>query len=325
MKLVVLDGFTANPGDITPQPFMHLCDAEGHPIETVIYDRTSPHQLLSRAEGAQMLLTNKVVLTRETMERLPLLRYIGVLATGYNVVDVEAARQRGIIVTNNPAYSTAAVAEMVVAHLLHITHHVGEHSQAVRSGRWQSAPDFCFWDTPLIELSGRRLCIVGVGNTGRAVARIALSMGMQVMAWSSKSEEELAAMGIGKAQSLEQLFREADVLSLHCPLTPETHHLVRRETLAWMKPSAILINTGRGPLVNESDLAEALNAGRLYAAGVDVLTEEPPRQGSPLITARNCFITPHIAWATYEARQRLLAITLRNVQAFLRGKPENVV
>ena len=325
MRLVVLDGFTANPGDISSAPFHRLTDAAGQPVTVEIFPRTAPDQLLQRAAGAQMLLTNKVVISAQDMEQLPQLRYVGVLATGYNVVDTDEAHRRGIVVTNIPAYSTDSVAQMVFAHLLHITHHVAEHSQAVHEGRWQSAPDFCFTLTPLLELSGRRMGIVGMGHIGQAVARIARAMGMQVMALSSKSSQELAALGAAKAESLEQLFRQSDVLSLHCPLTPETHHLVCRETLRWLRPSSILINTGRGPLVDEAALAEALRQGRLLAAGLDVLTEEPPRQGSPLIGCPRCFITPHIAWATLQARERLQQTALQNVQAFLRGEPQNCV
>ncbi len=325
MKLVTLDGFAANPGDIDLAAWHALADAEGRPLEMETYDRTAPDEVLLRARDAELLLTNKTVLDANILQQLPRLRYIGVLATGYNVVDTEAARQRGVVVTNIPAYSTMSVAQMVFAHLLHITHHVAEHSGAVHVGRWQSASDFCFWDYPLIELAGQTMGIVGLGNTGLATARIAQAFGMKVMAWSSKSGEVLAELGIGKAESLEQLFREADVLSLHCPLTPETRHIVCRETLQWMKPSAILINTGRGPLVDEQALADALRAHQLFAAGIDVLTQEPPVQGSPLIGLENCSITPHIAWATLQARRRLWQTALANVQAFLRGAPQNVV
>lgn len=318
MKIVVLDGFAANPGDISWEPWHALG-------EVVIYDRTAPAEVVGRCEGAEVVLTNKVVLDAAVLAQLPALRYVGVLATGYNVVDVEAAHGRGIVVTNIPAYSTASVAQMVFAHLLNITHHVAQHAEAVAAGAWQHATDFCFWQSPLIELAGRTLCIVGVGNTGLATARIAQAMGMNVVAYSSKSADQLAALGIAKADSLEQLFAEADVLSLHCPLTPQTHHLVNAERLQLMKPEAIVINTGRGPLVDEAALADALNADRLYAAGIDVLTQEPPRQGSPLIGARNCYITPHIAWATQAARQRLMQIALDNVRAFACGKPQNEV
>lgn len=317
-KIVVLDGYAANPGDISWEPWQTLG-------ELVVYDRTSPAEVVERAQGAEMVLTNKVILSAEVLRQLPDLRYVGVLATGYNVVDLDVAKSQGVIVTNIPAYSTASVAQMVFAHLLNITHQVAAHAQSVAEGAWQTSTDFCYWNTPLIELDGLTLGIVGLGNTGLATARIALAMGMKVMAYSSKSAEALQQLGIIKAESYQQLFSDADVLSLHCPLTPETHHLVNAERIGWMKPSAILINTGRGPLVDEQALADALNQKRVYAAGVDVLTQEPPRQGSPLIGARNCYITPHIAWATSAARKRLMQVALENVAAYLGGKPQNVV
>ena len=318
MKIVELDGYAANPGDLSWDGFKELG-------ELTVYDRTAPEDVLERAKGAQVILTNKVVITEELMDQLPELQYIGVLATGYNVVDIPAARRRGIVVTNIPAYSTMSVAQMIIAHLLNITNQVALHSEAVRQGEWQRNKDFSFSLTPLIELDGKTLGIVGLGNTGTATARIALSLGMRVLAYSSKSAEALQQMGIEKAENYEQLFREADVLSLHCPLTEETKHLVNVERLKLMKPTAILINTGRGPLIDEEALGDALNEGRIMAAGVDVLQEEPPRKGSPLISARNCYITPHIAWATQAARERLLNIALANVKAFLNGKPQNVV
>ena len=318
MKIVELDGYAANPGDLSWDGFRELG-------ELTVYDRTAPEDVLERAKGAQVILTNKVVITAELMDQLPDLRYIGVLATGYNVVDIPAARKRGIVVTNIPAYSTMSVAQMVMAHLLNITNQVALHSVAVKQGEWQRNKDFSFSLTPLIELDGKTLGIVGLGNTGTATARIAQSLGMRVLAYSSKSHEALQQMGIEKAESYEQLFREADILSLHCPLTVETRHLVNAERLSWMKPTAILINTGRGPLIDEAALADALNEGRIMAAGVDVLQEEPPRKGSPLIGARNCYITPHIAWAAQAARTRLLNIALENIKAFLKGEPQNVV
>lgn len=317
-KIVVLDGYAANPGDISWEPWNALG-------EVIVYDRTAPDQVVERARGAEVVLTNKVILSAEVLAQLPALRYVGVLATGYNVVDLDAARRQGVIVTNIPAYSTASVAQMVFAHLLNITHHVADHAQSVADGGWQNSVDFCYWNSSLIELDGLTLGIVGVGNTGLATARIAQAMGMKVMANSSKSAEALQALGIDKAADYKQLFAEADVVSLHCPLTPETHHLVNAERLSWMKPSAILINTGRGPLVDEQALADALNQNRIYAAGVDVLTQEPPRQGSPLIGARHCYITPHIAWATSAARRRLMQVALENVAAYLAGTPQNVV
>ena len=325
MKLVILDAYTANPGDISWDAIKALTDAQGNRLNVEIYERTTPEEMLSRATDAELLLTNKVQLTDEIMSRLPCLKYIGVLATGYNVVDIQAASQRGIIVTNIPAYSTASVAQMAMAHLLNITQMVALHSEQVKEGKWQNNSDFCFWETPLIELQGQTMGIVGLGNTGMATARIAQSMGMKVMAWTRKTTEELATINISKADTLEQLFSQADVLSLHCPLTPDTHHLVNANRLSLMKPTAILINTGRGPLINEQDLADALNQGRIYAAGLDVLEQEPPRNGSPLIGARNCHITPHIAWATQQARKRLIQIAAENLQAFIMGKPMNCV
>jgi glycerate dehydrogenase len=318
MKIVELDGYAANPGDLSWDGLKQLG-------ELTVYDRTAPQDVLERARGAQVILTNKVLITAELMDQLPELRYIGVLATGYNVVDIPAARKHGIVVTNIPAYSTMSVAQMVMAHLLNITNRVALHSEAVKQGEWQNCKDFTFSLTPQTELDGKTFGIVGLGNTGLATARIAQSLGMLVLAYSSKSPKVLREMGIEKAESYEQLFRQADVLSLHCPLTEETRYLVNAERLSLMKPTAILINTGRGPLVDEAALAQALNEGRIMAAGVDVLEEEPPRKGSPLIGAQNCFITPHIAWATKAARERLMNIAVANVKAFQEGNPQNVV
>lgn len=317
MKIVVLDGYTANPGDISWESWNELA-------EVTVYDRTAPTQLLERAKGADALLTNKVIISRETMQHLPSLKYIGVLATGYNVVDIPAAHELGITVTNIPAYSTNSVAQMVFAHLLNITQQVAAHSADVAAGRWQDCEDFCFRNCPLLELDGMSIGIVGFGNTGSATARIAHSIGMRVFAYSSKPQDRLPDY-VTKIDSLDLLFSTCDVVSLHCPLTDSTRHLVNAARLKLMKPTAIVINTGRGPLVNDQDLADALNSGQIYAAGIDVLTQEPPRDGNPLIGARNCFITPHIAWATDAARQRLMQIALDNVRAFVAGKAMNVV
>ena len=317
MKVVVLDGYAANPGDISWEPWNEVC-------ELTVYERTAPTELMDRAKGAEALLTNKVVIDKATMEQLPELKYIGVLATGYNVVDVPAARALGITVTNIPAYSTMSVAQMVFAHLLNITQHVAAHSAEVVSGRWASNKDFCFWDSPLIELDGKSIGIVGLGNTGQATARIADSFGMKVLAYTSKQQSQLPDY-VTKAESVDDLFRTCDVVSLHCPLNEQTKHLVNASRLKLMKPTAIIINTGRGPLVNDQDLADALNSGTIYAAGIDVLTQEPPREGNPLIGARNCYITPHIAWATASARKRLMQIALDNLKAFAGGKPQNEV
>ena len=315
-KIVILDGYTANPGDLSWDGLRELGDV-------TVYDRTVPEDLISRARDAEVLLTNKVIIDANAMVALPQLRYIGVLATGYNVVDVTEAHRRGIVVTNIPAYSTMSVAQMVMAHLLNITNQVALHADAVRKGEWEKSPDFSLTKASLIEVDGLTFGIVGLGNIGMQVARMAQAMGMQVMAVSSKSEEMLQSFGIRKARDYEQLFSEADVVSLHCPLTDETHHLVNNERLALMKQTAILINTGRGPLLDEQAVADALKSGRLYGVGVDVLTEEPPRKGSPLIGAPRCHITPHIAWASAAARRRLIDIATENVAAFLRGEALN--
>lgn len=316
MKIVVLDGYAANPGDLSWNDLKALG-------ECTIYDRTTPDEVLSRAEDAEVLLTNKTILTADHMEALPCLKYIGVLATGYNVVDVDAAKQKGIIVTNIPAYSTDSVAQLVFSHILNIAQQVKHHSDEVHKGRWTSNPDFCFWDTPLIELRGKKMGIVGLGNIGQKTARIAIGFGMTVYAYTSKSKFQLPPE-IHKLD-LDELFSECDIISLHCPLTSETRHMVNTERLKSMKPTAILINTGRGPLINESDLADALNNGVIMAAGLDVLSQEPPTADNPLLTARNCYITPHIAWASAEARGRLLEIMTENVKAYQNGKPINVV
>lgn len=277
-----------------------------------------------RAEGAEVVFTNKVVLDEAVLEKLPSLKYIGVLATGYNVVDVAAAARKGIVVTNIPAYSTSSVAQMAFAHILNIVQHVGYYAQEVSNGKWSRQADFSFWDAPLHELDGKKIGIIGFGNTGRATARIAVGFGLDVYAYTSKSAMELPA-DVHKCPSMDELFRKCDIVSLHCPLTETTRELVDARKLDLMKPSAILINTGRGGLVNEQDLADALNSGKIAAAGLDVLSSEPPRADNPLLKARNCFITPHQAWATKEARVRLMQLVVNNLKAFLEGKPVNVV
>ena len=316
MKIVILDGYTANPGDLSWGSLKELG-------EVTVYERTRREEIAGRAADADIVLTNKVVMDREMMALLPRLKYIGVLATGYNVVDIEAARERDIIVTNVPAYSTESVAQTVFAHLLTVTNRTEHYAQQNRLGRWAENRDFCYWDTELTELAGKTMGIVGLGHIGRRVAEIALAFGMQVKAITSKKAEELPA-GIQKAE-LQSLLASADVVSLHCPLTEGTRHLIHRETLRLMKPSAILINTGRGPLVDDEALAEALNEGRLRAYCADVVTEEPPKADHPLLHAPNAFITPHIAWATVEARKRLLQTAIGNVEAFVNGHPVNVV
>lgn len=318
MKIVVLDAYTANPGDLS----WDALDALG---DVAVYDRTAPEEVLARAKDAEAVLVNKVLMTREVISSLPELRYIGVLATGYNVVDMMAAREHGIVVTNVPAYSTRSVAQMVFAHLLNIANSVAHYADAVAGGKWSRSKDFCFYDAPLMELDGSTMGIVGMGNIGMAVARIAQAFGMQVAAFSSKTSEELASLGVRKVSSYEELFAQSDILSLHCPLTDETRHLVNAARLALMKPTSILINTGRGPLIDEEALAVALDSHRLRAACLDVLASEPPSPTNPLLGARNCQITPHIAWATAEARARLLATAIENVRAFAQGRPQNVV
>lgn len=316
MKIVILDGYAANPGDLSWDEVKALG-------ECTIYDRTLPCDVVPRAEGAEIVLTNKTRIEAHHIAALPQLKYIGVLATGYNIVDTEAARQHGVLVTNIPAYSTNSVAQLVFAHLLNIAQQVQHHSEAVHSGRWSHCSDFCFWDMPLLELHGLKMGIVGLGHTGMATARIALGFGMEVYAYTSKSPLQLQSE-IHKME-LDQLFRECDVVSLHCPLTPATQGLVNAERLQLMKPTAILINTARGPLIDEEALADALNQGKLAAAGLDVLSQEPPKADNPLLTARNCYLTPHIAWGSTAARQRLMQILVDNIQSFLSGHPVNVV
>lgn len=316
MKIVVLDGYCLNPGDLSWEDMASLGDLR-------VYDRTSPAELLNRAEGAEVLITNKTLITGNDMEALPQLKYIGVLATGYNVVDVESAKEKGIVVTNIPAYSTNSVAQMVFAHLLNITQRVGHYACMNRQGKWSDNADFCYWDTELIELNNKCMGIIGFGNIGQATARIALSFGMKVGVFTSKAQSELPE-GV-KKMSLEEIFKNCDVVSLHCPLTPSTQEMVNAERLNLMKPNAILINTGRGPLINEQDLADALNEGKILAAGLDVLSTEPPLSTNPLLSARNCFITPHIAWATKEARIRLMRIAVNNLNEFMKGNIINNV
>jgi len=310
MKIVVLDGYCLNPGDLSWKEMESLGDLK-------VYDRTSPAELLERSEGAEVLITNKTLISSDNMEALPQLKYIGVLATGYNVVDVEAAKKKGIVVTNIPAYSTSSVAQMVFAHLLNITQRVGHYADMNRQGKWSDNIDFCYWDTDLIELDGKWMGIVGFGNIGQATARIALAYGMRVGVFTSKSQEDLPE-GIIK-MDLNELFTTCDVISLHCPLTSSTQEMVNAERLKLMKPNSILINTGRGPLINEQDLANALNESKILAAGLDVLSTEPPTSTNPLLSARNCFITPHIAWATKEARIRLMQIAVSNLEGYING------
>ena len=319
MKIVILDGYTANPGDLSWKALEEMGTL-------TVYERTKPEETVDRAKGAEVVLTNKVLLKRQEIEQLPKLRYIGVLATGYNVVDLEAAREHGIIVTNVPAYSTLSVAQMVFSHLLTVTNHTEHYACQNREGKWTASPDFSYMDMPLTELAGKTFGIVGLGNIGQRVAMIAAAFDMSVVAYTSKSADMLPSY-IQK-RTLDEVLAESDVLSLHslhCPLTPDTQHLINRQTLQKMKPSAILINTGRGPLINDQDVADALNENRLQAFCADVLTEEPPKADNPLLRCENAYITPHIAWASSEARVRLLDVAINNVRAFIEGKPQNVV
>ncbi|MBR1935855.1 MAG: D-2-hydroxyacid dehydrogenase [Muribaculaceae bacterium] len=317
MKIVVLDGWTGNPGDLSWEPLERLGDC-------TIYDRTSPDEVIERAREAEVVLTNKVTFTRETIAQLPRLRYIGVIATGYNIVDVDAARERGVIVTNVPAYSTNSVAQIVFAHLLNITTHADHYSRSVRSGRWSECRDFSYTDRPITEIAGKTIGIVGLGSIGMAVARIALAMEMKVLAHTSKSTEALP-VGIEKAKDLDEVFIRGDVVSLHCPLTAETRGMVDARRLSLMKRTAILINTARGPLVDETELAAALRNGRIAAAAVDVMSQEPPERDNPLLKAPHCYFTPHIGWASVEARHRLMDIVVENVARYIAGEPVNVV
>ena len=316
MNIVVLDGYTLNPGDLTWKDLESLG-------QCTVYDRTPPEEVVPRAKDAEIVLTNKTLLFSDVIKQLPKLKYIGVLATGYNVVDVEAAGNMGIPITNVPAYSTQSVAQMVFAHLLNLTQHVVHHAETVRSQRWTSNPDFCYWDTPLIELVGLTMGIIGFGRIGKVTAKLAQAFGMKVIAYDVVSPSGMpeGCQFVG----LEDVFRRSDVVSLHCPLTTQTKNIVNKQRLALMKKTAFLINISRGPIVDEQALAQALNNEEIAGAGLDVLSSEPPEKDNPLLKARNCFITPHIAWATRSARQRLLKVVVDNVAAFLAGKPQNVV
>lgn len=316
MKIVILDGYTANPGDYSWKELNTFGEVE-------IYDRTSPNEVIERAKDADMILTNKVVLKGDTLAQLPLLKYIGILATGYNIIDVDETRARGIVVSNVPAYSTDSVAQMTFAHVLNITNRIEHYANQNRKGQWSAAADFCYWDTPLCELAGKTFGIVGLGNIGQKVACIAHAFGMRVIALSSKKAEEMPE-GIMKA-NLDELLSQSDVLSLHCPLTESTREMINSQSIEKMKQGAILVNTGRGPLVNEADVAQALADGKLAGYGADVMCSEPPKADNPLLKQPNAFITPHIAWATAEARGRLLATAIANAKAFIAGKPQNVV
>lgn len=316
MKITVLDGYALNPGDLS-------WDELGALGELKVYDRTSPEDVVGRSKESEILLTNKTVLDAATLSELPHLKYIGVLATGYNVVDINEAHKRGVVVTNIPSYSTMSVAQRVFALLLAVTDRVEHYALENRKGAWTSSKDFCWWDTPLTELAGKKFGIIGMGHIGKAVSKIALAFEMEVLASSSKSRDELPP-GVIKV-SLEELFRESDIISLHCPLTPSTQEIVNKASISTMKPGVILINTGRGGLVNEKDVAEGLKEGKIGAFCADVLSTEPPGKDNPLLSAPNSYITPHTAWATKEARMRLMAIAVENLRQFLSGQPVNIV
>ena len=310
--IVILDGFTANPGDISWAAIEALGNCK-------IYDRTGEADVVARAADADIVLTNKTLITQKSLAALPRLRYIGVLATGYNTVDVQAAQQRGILVCNVPEYSTPNVTQAVFALLLELTNRTGHHSQTVHEGRWSASPDFCYWDGELVELAGRTLGIVGYGRIGKAVAAVGRAFGMQILAHRRTASDDPQFV------SLDRLLSESDVVSLHCPLVPDTKELINSARLAQMKQSAFLINTARGALIHEPDLAAALNTERIAGAGLDVLSVEPPLASNPLLSARNCVLTPHIAWATRNARLRLLEVTAANIRSYLLNRPQNVI
>ena len=316
MNIVVLDGYTANPGDLSWEPLKEFGNL-------TVYPRLAADQVVEAAGKAEMVLTNKVKISKEIIDKLPKLKYIGVLATGYNIIDVNYAHQRGIVVTNIPAYSTDSVVQMTFAHILNITNQVGHYADEVRGKKWSNNQDFCFVDTPLMELAGKTMGIVGLGNIGMRVATIARQFGMDVFAMTSKESAQLPS-GIQKT-TLEGLLSVSDVLSLHCPLTPETKYLINAERLKMMKPGSILINTGRGPLVDEEAVAQALEEGQLLGYGSDVMSLEPPTADNPLLKQEHAYFTPHIAWASKEARTRLIQIAIDNVKAFVGNHPQNQV
>lgn len=313
-RIVVLDGYTLNPGDLSWEGFSALGDLK-------VYDRTEAKDILSRIGDADIVITNKTPLSKETIEKAPAIRYIGVLATGYNVVDVLAAKEKGIPVCNIPTYGTDAVAQFAFAMLLEITNHVAHHSDEVKKGRWTASPDFCFWDTPLMELLGKTIGIIGFGRIGQATGRIARAFGMEVLAYDSYQVPNADATYV----TLDELYAKSDVIALHCPLFPETEGIINKESIAKMKDGVIILNNSRGPLIVEQDLADALNSGKVYAAGLDVVSSEPIKGDNPLLKAKNCIITPHISWAPKESRTRLMGIAVDNLKGFLEGKPVHVV
>ena len=316
MKIVVLDGYTENPGDLSWDGLRALG-------ELTVYDRTRPEEAASRIQDAEIIVTNKVPVTRALLDQCTGIRYVSVLATGYNVVDLKAASERGIPVSNVPAYSTAAVGQFTIGMLLEICCQIGFHDRSVHNGDWAACPDFCYWKTPLIELAGKTMGIIGFGRIGRQTGAIARAMGMQVLATGSRPCDEGRA--IAEYVDLDTVLRQSDVISLHCPLFPETTGIINKDTIAKMKDGVIILNMARGPMIVEEDLAQALNSGKVYAAGMDVVSQEPIRSDNPLLTAKNCFITPHIAWASRECRQRIMDITEQNIRSFLEGNVRNRV
>ncbi len=317
MKITVLDGYTTNPGDLSWDEISRLG-------ELTVYDRTPRELTAERSAGSEILLTNKTVLNNELLRSLPRLRYVGVLATGYNVIDTDEARRLGITVTNIPAYSTGSVAQLTFALILELCFHVQRHSDSVMEGKWTGSVDFTFRNYPLTELAGKTIGIIGFGNIGRKVCEIAMAFGMKVLASSRSGKDAPECPGF-ELTDTDDLLSRSDIVSIHCPLTPQTAGMINMNRLRLMKKSAFLINTSRGPIIVEKDLADALNEGSIAGAGLDVMAEEPPRAGNPLLTARNCIITPHIAWATIESRKRLLDQAAGNIKAFLSGSPVNVV
>ena len=319
MKIVVLDGYTENPGDLSWDGLAALG-------ELTVYDRTplsDTAEIIRRIGDAEVVFTNKTPLTREVLDACPSVKFISVLATGYNIVDTAAAKEKGIPVTNVPTYGTASVGQFAIALLLEICHHVAHHDKAVHEGRWASCPDFCFWDYPLIELDGKTIGIIGFGRIGQTTGKIASALGMRVLAYDTYQSE--SGKAIGTYTDLDTLLKESDVIALHCPLFPATERIINKDTIAKMKDGVILLNNSRGPLVDEQDLADALNAGKVAAAGLDVVSTEPIRSDNPLLTAKNCIITPHISWAPKESRQRIMDCAIENVKAYLNGAPVNVV
>lgn len=318
MKLVILDGYAENPGDLSWAGL----EALG---QLTVYDRTpfDQDEIISRIGDADLVLTNKTPISRATLAACPSVKYIGVLATGYNVVDCAAAKERGIPVCNVPAYGTASVSQFSIALLLELCHHIGAHSDSVRAGDWEKCPDFCYWNYPLIELEGKTMGIIGFGRIGQAEGRIARALGMKVLAYDVYPTD--AGWEIGTYVNLEELYASSDVISLHCNLTPENTQMINKDSIAKMKDGVLLINNARGQLLNEQDVADALNSGKMAGAGLDVVSTEPIRRDNPLLTAKNCLITPHISWAPIESRQRIMDQTVANAQAFLKGSPINVV